>query len=379
MNTSPNNVFIDAKCLSLEQLRLYHEDKLAPKDKHKVEDHLLDCELCSTALLGFAVIPVTQGDVDGLNRNIDKLSGAKQPAVISPKFFIGIAAMVMISVSCFFVYKSFSPKEVVVADNNAPVVKDKDLFTSGQPPKNTIVLDTKNADVKELITARLTDVKPPKVEVSHPNEAFTMEMLEMKSPDIILTDKKNPLDEENMKVPVLILGNDTFILDLKITDFDKYYYVNMNALKAYGGHNNTDPMFENDKERDNGGVYKLQEWEVTTTAQVLKSALAKFNTQDYENSIKLFNALIKHNADDVNALFYGGVCYFNSGSNEKALDYFTRVINSTNGSFYEEAKWYKALTYLKKRDGDMARKLLAEIVADNGFYKEQAKEKLKGL
>jgi len=28
---------------------------------------------------------------------------------------------------------------------------------------------------------------------------------------------------------------------------------------------------------------------------------------------------------------------------------------------------------------DNARKLFAEIVSENGFYKEQAKEKLKGL
>ena len=89
--------------------------------------------------------------------------------------------------------------------------------------------------------------------------------------------------------------------------------------------------------------------------------------------------MVKHNQDDVNALFYGGVCYFNENNTEKALDYFTRVIGNSNGSFYEEAKWYKGLTYLKKRDSDNARKLFAEIVSENGFYKEQAKEKLKGL
>jgi hypothetical protein len=378
MNTSPNNVFIDTKCLSLEQLRLYHQDKLSPKEKHSVESHLLDCELCSTALAGFAIIPVTAADVHGLNQHIDKLSGAKPASLVNIKFFLAVAATVMISISTYFVYQSFHPKEVVVADN-APFVKNKDIFTSGEPPRNTIVLDTRNTDVKALITAKPTDVKPPKVEVVHPNEAFTMEMLEMKSKDIIISDKKNVLDEESMRVPVLILNNDTFILDLKVTDYEKYYYVNMNALKAYSGHNNTDPMFENDKERDNGGVYKLQEWEVTTTAQVLKSALTKFNAQDYENAVKLFNVLAAHNADDVNALFYGGVCYFNSGNTDKAIDYFTRVMSSANGSFFEEAKWYKALTYLKKRDTDMARKLLAEIVADNGFYKEQAKEKLKSL
>ena len=378
MNTFPHNkVFIDSNCLSLDQLKLYHEDKLTAKEKHGVENHLLDCELCSNALLGFALIPVTATDVADVNKRIDTLTGAHQPSFIDPKFFIGIAAVVMISVSCFFVYRSFNPNQTIVADND-PMKNKNELFVSGQPPENTIVLDKKNEDVKKLIATLPPDVLPVKVEIVHPNEAFTMEMLEMKSPDLIITDKSNSLDMDNVKVPVLMIGIDTFILDLKITDYDKYYFVNMDKLKQVS--HNTDPVFENDKERDNGsGVYKLQEWEVTTTKQVLRSALLKFNSQDYENAIKLFNTLVKHNADDVNALFYGGVSYYNTGNSEKALDYLTRVMTSNNGSFYEEAKWYKALTYLKKRDADGARKLFSEIVANNGFYKEQAKEKLKGL
>ena len=377
MNPSPNNVFVDSKCLSLEQLKLYHEDKLSPREKHTVENHLLDCELCSQALSGFAVAAVTVTDVADVNKRIDLLTGAKAAPVFTPKAWFSMAAVVVMSISAYFLYNAFQPRQKSLADNNPPV-KQQDIFTSGEPPKNTIVLDNKNADVKELITAKHSDIPQVKVEELHPNEAFTMEMLEMKSPDIIVTDKKNSLDENSTRVPVLILQTDTFILDLKVTDYDKYYFVNLQNLKPLG--HNTDPVFENDKERDNGGgVYKLQEWEVTTTAQVLHSALVKFNAQEYDNALKLFNVLVNHNADDVNALFYGGVCYFNSGNTEKALDFFTRVMSSSNGSFYEEAKWYKALTYLKKRDADNARRLFSEIVSANGFYKEQAKEKLKSL
>lgn len=377
MNTSPSNkVFIDTKCLSLEQMKLYHEDKLTSTQKHKVEDHLLDCELCSEAVMGFALLPITAMDMTSVNKRIDSLSGASHTSILTSKIFLSIAASVMLSVSVFFVYNSFSKKEALVADLNTP--KSKELFTSGEPPKNTIVLDKKNTEVRELLQPKVADIKNKKVEEAHPNEAFTMEMLEMKSTDIILSDKKNVLEEDNIRVPVLILGNDTFILDLKITDYEKFYFVNLDNLKPVG-RSGTDPMFENKKDQDNNGVYKLQEWEVTTTAQVLRSALVKFNSQQYDNAIKLFNVLTKHNANDVNALFYGGVCYFNTNNSEKALDYFTRVLSNSNGSFYEEAKWYKAQTYLKKRDTDNARKLFAEIVAENGFYKEQAKEKLKGL
>jgi len=377
MNTSPSNkVFVDTKCLSLAQLKLYHEEKLTPAEKHTVENHLLECELCSEAVAGFALLPISAMDMTDVNKRIDSISGASHSGILTSKIFLSMAATVMLSVSVFFVYRSFSKKDPVVADVNK-VSTQKDLFTSGEPPKNTIVLDKKNTEVRELLQPKKSDIENKKVEEAHPNEAFTMEMLEMKSSDIILSDKKNVIDEDNLRVPVLILGNDTFILDLKITDYDKFYFVNLDNLKPI--RQGTDPMFENTKDRDNNGVYKLQEWEVTTTAQVLRSALVKFNSQQYDNAAKLFNVLAKHNENDVNALFYGGVCYFNMSNYEKALDYFTRVLSNANGSFYEEAKWYKAQTYLKKHDVDNARKLFAEIVSENGFYKEQAKEKLKGL
>lgn len=377
MNTSPKNkVFAETTCLSLDQLKLYHEDKLTPKQKHEVENHLLDCELCSAALAGFGIVAITAADMADVNKRIDSLSGAQAPSLISLKTIFSMAAAVVMCVSFYFVYRSFSSDKTKTLADTQPNLTQQEMFSSGKPPENTIVLDNKNTDVKALLKLKLPDPKQSSVEQVHPNEAFTMEMLEMKSPDIILSSGHNDLlNEDQLKVPVLILGTDTFVLDLKITDYDKFYFVNMSDLKQAG--HNTDPVFENDKDRDNSGVYKLQEWEVTTTAQVLKSALTKFNAQDYENAAKLFNALIKHNSDDVNALFYGGVCYFNNGNPDKALDYFTRVISSNNGSFYEEAKWYKALTYLKKHDKETAQKLLKEIVASNGFYKDQAKEKLK--
>lgn len=375
MNTSPpNKLFADSKCLTPDQMKLYHEGRLPSAEKHEIENHLLDCELCSEALSGFALLAITPADIEEINKRTDALSGAQPVHLWTSKLFIAAAAVVMISVSFFFLYRSFFSEQLVLSEKQS-YPEQKELFTSGDPPKNTIVLDTKNEEVKKLVSVKIQEQEKIKAGEVHPNEAFTMEMLEMKSPDIILS---NTLPEENnVHVPVLILGNDTFILDLKITDYDKYYFVDMDNLRPVS--HNTDPMFENQKDRDNSGVYKLQEWEVTTTAQVLQRALVKFNAQQYEEATKLFNVLVKHNGEDVNALFYGGVCYFNLGNTDKALDYFTSVMSSSNGSFYEEAKWYKALSFIKKQDKEAGQKLLKEIVSDNGFYKERAKEKLKAL
>src|ERR1051326_2480195 len=301
MNKSPQNKpFADVCCLSLEQMKRYQLGALSASEKHSVEDHLLDCELCSEALAGFALIPVTAADINEVNKKIDHASGLQHASVFGSKLLLTAAAAIMLSVSLYFVYHSFSKNEKTVAEVK-PLSKPAEMFSTGEPPKNTIVLDNKNTEVKELLKHEHAGEKNEKAEEMHPNEAFTMEMLETKKTDVIFSDKKDPLSEENMRVPVLLLGNDTFILDLKITDYDKYYFVNLNNLKPL--RQGTDPMFENKNDENNNGVYKLQEWEVTTTAQVLHSALVKFNAQQYADALKLFNVLAAHDANDVNALF----------------------------------------------------------------------------
>jgi len=90
-----------------------------------------------------------------------------------------------------------------------------------------------------------------------------------------------------------------------------------------------------------------------------------------------WNLILQKHPDDLNALFYGGLCYYFLNDNLKALNNLNFVLKSNQTTFYEEAKWYKSLAYDKIGDNKKAKKIWKEIVAENGFYKEQAREKLK--
>ncbi|GAB4130839.1 MAG: hypothetical protein Fur0041_00480 [Bacteroidia bacterium] len=47
-------IFQNGECLSLDTMRLYNEGKLEHKSAHEVENHLLNCPLCSTAIEGLS-------------------------------------------------------------------------------------------------------------------------------------------------------------------------------------------------------------------------------------------------------------------------------------------------------------------------------------
>lgn len=51
-----NNIFEHTDCLSEEILTKYISDKLSPAEKHEMEKHLIDCEMCSDAVEGLSVI-----------------------------------------------------------------------------------------------------------------------------------------------------------------------------------------------------------------------------------------------------------------------------------------------------------------------------------
>ena len=58
MNDNPHNNpgFDETECLSEQQMLDYNSNKLSPREKHLVERHTLDCEMCADALEGFAMI-----------------------------------------------------------------------------------------------------------------------------------------------------------------------------------------------------------------------------------------------------------------------------------------------------------------------------------
>ena len=63
-------IFQRGNCLSLENMRLYNEGKLSAKATHAVEEHLLECTLCASAIDGLSKTRIN--DVTKVSSNINK-------------------------------------------------------------------------------------------------------------------------------------------------------------------------------------------------------------------------------------------------------------------------------------------------------------------
>lgn len=102
-----------------------------------------------------------------------------------------------------------------------------------------------------------------------------------------------------------------------------------------------------------------------------------FNQGDFKMALKHYLIILKTYPEDVNANFYGGLCYYNLGQFERSIQLFKKSYSIGYGNFRQEAYWFIA-----KANNEQGKKLktkyyLKKIIQEGGFYSIRAKEMLK--
>tara|TARA_B100000508_G_scaffold118450_1_gene98605 strand:+ start:119719 stop:120798 length:1080 start_codon:yes stop_codon:yes gene_type:complete len=104
-----------------------------------------------------------------------------------------------------------------------------------------------------------------------------------------------------------------------------------------------------------------------------------FMNESFKKSLRRYLIIIDHYPDDVNAHFYSGLCYYNLGKYDQAIDHFNNSYSLQIGNFKQEAEWFKAKAYIQINESSKAKKLLKTIIEEDGFYSEQAAQLLNSL
>ncbi|ELR73125.1 hypothetical protein C900_05760 [Fulvivirga imtechensis AK7] len=108
----------------------------------------------------------------------------------------------------------------------------------------------------------------------------------------------------------------------------------------------------------------------------INSALKLYSQGKYKEAIEAFGDLTL--SDNPTYYLYLGNCYLQTKDPNKAIEIFKTVNRESNDTILKQnAQWYLALAYLKKEDLQQTRKILKEIIQNEGIYAEHA-EKLLG-
>lgn len=107
-----------------------------------------------------------------------------------------------------------------------------------------------------------------------------------------------------------------------------------------------------------------------------RMAMNKFMRGDRQGCLEDLFVVLEEYPEDVNALFYAGLCCYDLGLFPRAAVLLDRARTHEVDTFSEEAEWYHALAVERAYGPEQALPLLNAVVERGGFYAGRATEHL---
>lgn len=166
----------------------------------------------------------------------------------------------------------------------------------------------------------------------------------------------------------------------KVADYREEYSKEYEKEKK-AEETNVPPQYQNESDKKTKTATRANTGEVeeVTYHQLLDQAMYELKEGNYQAAIDKFSIILQHHPENVNAQFYSGLSHYHLGNYKKALKLLDKAMSNEVTTLNQEAQWYKALTLIKLSDKKEAEKILKQIVSENGFYSDKAREKLKEI
>jgi len=398
MNTPINkSIFNETGCIRKEQLLRYRDQKLSSSEQHEVEEHLVDCGLCSEALEGLLLISNT-ATLDSLQHDVSKMALPPSSYTIRP--WLAAATITGVVLFSYFTYHQFkntsedriaehktiapaaevSPADAAASgnalstmtatDSQVPAQKTlKDEEVAHKQEKAKVVPQTYSIS-SEVATAARTNSEPdyPKAEVAE----TTMQPSSSVSKDIapFSTALKNSGNQ-----------NITYVDNMKVIDYTTYDVESAQQADAPRG--GTTSKYQNSKKQEEAAEAEQKTGDnvkrKTDYIDLVADPVILFNNGRYASANVGFDNLLKMNSNDQNAAFYKGLSLYNMKKYDPALDLLVPISNDSASPFMEEAKFYAAQSYISNGSVAKGKIILEEISNSNGFYSDKAKVELKKI
>jgi TolA-binding protein len=347
------NIFAPTDCISEEILVKYICNQLSPAEKHAVEKHLADCEMCADAVEGFS--ERAPGDIQSsvqlvedkkkisailleLNKKIQTRAKKKRIGIIYLRSYrtrLAVAASVIGILGLIIFFRSNrdskeAPAGKIFADKLEPSLYENKERTSApeNPPGR------KQAEVQPKI------VSGKHAETNTPGNAPGARAI-------------RPREE------------------VKVRRSD----VSRNQTHTY--FKGAPPAYPAQSSERQPAVFVPDS---VSSLVTMEEAMNKYEEKDYAGAISDFEQLLKQKPADEKALFYSAVSYLGLEQTEKAIVNLIQVMQNQNSEYYDPAQWHLSQAYLKKKDIKNARTNLLQI--QNNFksrYRKEAGEALKEM
>lgn len=365
--------FNEMNHIDIEVLRRYYQNELSAAERNALEQKALDDPFLKEAMEGFDENP---GSFDAFYRkHSDKLKLKRG------RFTFVIAVSIL---ALFFVVTTLLKQQETLPDENSEIAQLDTVKTFiDEPVEESTEYEVIREELETLNVIPPTEVISVEEIIEHQEKVVENQKNQTEN-NIILIDTTDVIDEEEFgyedetwhrkgqnSAPTVYIYNMS-VVDYRQIRRDR----NEIGYKRYdlGG---VPANVENNEDED---PTNLVEQEVAVPYYIyLKKSMYFFAKSSFKKSLNRYKTILEQYPEDLNALFYGGLAYYNLGKYENSISYFDQIFDSEYNTFSEEAYWYKAKSLIKLDRTKEATEVLNNIIAGGGFYTQDAitlKEKL---
>ncbi|PWH86879.1 tetratricopeptide repeat protein [Brumimicrobium oceani] len=375
-----NRIFGPKEPLTRQEIDDY---KSKTGNAHDIESKASDSGFNNLGLEGWkkSTSSVSSG-MSQLDKKMDQFvnnNAPKAPSKNGMTFTFVLFTLTMLAL-IFFTYQgntAVEKKPLIVEENKEIDSRSKeiDVYTTISPDKQITSKELiKNREIKTLEqnneTTQKKELKPASDELKT-NDAEEEIQLPIQSSGRIATPQSQGRNKNSL---VYKEAQEVYLFDLKNVDYRSY---RNRPIKVINSLEIGTPANQSSKD-DQQDFQAVQTREITYIDYLSKSS-AFFSKGQFKIALKHYLKILDTYPKDVNANFYGGLCYFNLGQFDKATALLSKSYSLGYGNFREEAKWFTARAEIEEKHVLKAKHLLEEIIEEGGFYKERAMKELKTL
>lgn len=299
----------------------------------------------------------------GIMKNLDQRFNPKRPV------FLWIVSAISIAVIGFFIFTNdFTAKKI--ASKNA----SQKLITVDQ---RDVLLPKSIAKMENL--PKNLQINPEKVvtqfqqkEESYANQQTTR--VELEEEFTLPTRKVQPSTSTPAFSIAKKKAKEIYLMDFKLIDYRAYRSKPELRTKQMTILSGTSAGSGIEVETADESKWKTID---IPYHDYIQQTMDQFRLGNFKQTLSRTQYILENYPTDVNALFYGGLCYYNLNEIDQAIDAFNSVLNNPFGNFDEEAMWYLANAYELQQNKAKSREIFQSIVSQKGYYAKQAEKMLR--
>lgn len=318
------------------------------KEKRTIEGKALKNDFDREALDGWASYGTGISDLNNPDKKFIRPTITRRIAI-----FCGTIALIITGI--FILYKNPHDQKTIATVN----IEKTDIVLPDSVQKLVRLPQTELISVNEIQRETQSNKKiiketPAKEEKELEREEITVSQLPVLKPDF--PEKKPTIRKVEAK--------EIYLNDLKLIDYRSYRKkpnLTVESIRLTG--------VSADKEAEDEPIKEniVSDIEIAYY-DYIKKTTALLNQGDYKQVLARCNIILSHYPDDLNALFYSGLCSYNLSEYSKAADLFKQCLAAKFNNFDEEAEWLLAKCYEADGETEKAKAIFQSIKERGGYY-----------